>query len=95
MSYSTLVTVKKKIDLRTLIQLLDDEVRGEDVVDLNDTADLCVVRFQDAADAAQAEIDPYLVGRYTLPFASTPKRIIDLSDELTIYNIHKRRPPHF
>ncbi len=93
MSYSTLVTVKKKIDLRTLIQLLDDEVRGEDVVDLNDTADLCVVRFQDAADAAQAEIDPYLVGRYTLPFASTPKRIIDLSDELTIYNIHKRRPP--
>lgn len=93
MSYSTLATVKKKIDERTLIQLLNDEVRPEEDIDLNDTADLVVVRFQDAADAAQAEIDPYLVGRYTLPFSSTPRRVIDISDELTIYNIYKRRPP--
>jgi phage gp36-like protein len=91
MSYSTLVTIKKKIDERTLIQLLNDEVRAEEDIDLNDTADLVVVRFQDAADAAQAEVDPYLIGRYTLPFASTPRRVIDISDDITKFNIYKRR----
>lgn len=91
MSYSTLETVKKKIDLRSLLQLLNDEVRDEADIDLEDTADIVVIRFNDAADAAQAEIDPYLVGRYTLPFATTPRRVIDLSDDLTIFNIHKRR----
>lgn len=91
MAYSTLETVKKKIDERSLLQLLNDEVRPEEEIDLNDTADLCVVRFQDAADAAQAEVDPFLIGRYTLPFATTPRRVIDISDDITIFNIHKRR----
>jgi len=91
MSYSTLETVKKKIDERSLIQLLNDEVRDEGDIDLNDTADLVVVRFQDAANAAQAEVDPYLIGRYTIPFASTPRRVIDISDDITIFNIYKRR----
>lgn len=91
MSYSTLATIKKKIDERTLIQLLNDEVRPEEDIDLNDTADLVVVRFQDAADAAQAEVDPYLIGRYTLPFATTPRRVIDISDDITKFNIYKRR----
>ena len=91
MSYSTLETVKKKIDERSLIQLLNDEVRDEEDIDLNDTADLVVVRFQDAANAAQAEVDPYLIGRYTIPFASTPRRVIDISDDIAIFNIYKRR----
>lgn len=91
MSYSTLATVKKKIDERTLIQLLNDEVRDEAEINLLDPSDLVVVRFEDAASAAQAEIDPYLIGRYTIPFVSTPRRIIDISDDLTIFNIYKRR----
>jgi len=60
-------------------------------IDLEDPADLVVVRFNDAASSAQEEIDPYLRGRYTLPFASTPERVIDLSDDITIYNCYKRR----
>lgn len=91
MAYSTLETVKKKIDERTLLQLLNDEVRQEEEIDLNDPADICVVRFNDAAEAAQAEVDPYLTGRYTLPFATTPRRVIDISDDLTKFNIYKRR----
>jgi phage gp36-like protein len=91
MSYSTLDTVKKKIDERSLIQLLNDEVRAEVEIVLSDPADIVVVRFQDAADAAQAEVDPYLIGRYTLPFAVTPRRIIDINDDLTLFNIYKRR----
>ncbi len=90
MSYSTVDSVKKKIDERVLIQLLDDEVRG-DAVDLTDAADVATVRFQDAADDAQAKIDPYLRGRYTLPLSPVPTLITSISDEITKYNIYKRR----
>jgi phage gp36-like protein len=97
MPYSTITSVSKKIDQRTLVQLLNDEVRPEvnseehDAVDLDDPTDPVVVRFEQAAAEAQAEIDPYLVGRYTLPFASIPTLIIAISDEITIYNCYKRR----
>lgn len=89
--YSTTTTVSKKINQRTLIQLLNDEVRPEDEINLNNSADAVVVRFNQAAAEAQAEIDPYLTGRYTLPFATTPTLIIAISDEITIYNCYKRR----
>lgn len=144
MNYSTIATVTKKINQRTLVQLLNDEVRAEEsivtagafvvgqvytittigttnftligaasntigvvftatgvgtgtgtattkIIDLTNSADLVVVRFEEAAASAQAEIDPYLIGRYTLPFATTPRRIIDLSDIITIFNCHQRR----
>jgi phage gp36-like protein len=144
MSYSTIASVSKKINQRTLVQLLNDEVRAEEsvvtagafvvgmvytittigttnfvtigaasntigveftatgagtgtgtattkIIDLTDAADLVVVRFTQAAAEAQAEVDPYLIGRYTLPFASTPTLITAISDEITIYNCYKRR----
>lgn len=89
--YSTITTVSKKINQRTLIQLLNDEVREESDIVLNDPADVVVVRFNQAAADAKAEIDPYLIGRYTLPFAATPTLITAISDEVTIYNCYKRR----
>ena len=89
--YSSLDSVTKKINQTTLLQLLNDEARGNDEIDLTDSSDLVVVRFNDAATAAQSEIDPYLRAKYTLPFDSVPQRVIDLSDDLTIYNIYKRR----
>lgn len=91
MSYSTITSVTKKINERTLIQLLNDEVRPEDEVDLTDAADVVVVRFNQAAADAQAEIDPYLIGRYTLPFASVPAMVVLISDAITKHNIYKRR----
>ena len=89
--YSTLDTVSKKIDQRVLIQLLNDEIRADEEIDLEDSDDLVIARFAQAASEAQAEIDPYLRGRYTLPFTSVPTIIIAISDELTKYNCYKRR----
>ncbi len=72
--------------------MLNDESRSPDLIDLTDEADLVVVRFNQAANSAKEIIDTYL-GNYELPFASVPQRIVDISDDITLYNIHKRRNP--
>lgn len=89
--YSSVVSVKKKIDEKYLLQLLNDENRPTEEVDWEDEADVCVVRFNQAAVDAADEIDPYLRGNYKLPFTEAPKEIIAISDDITIYNIYKRR----
>ena len=76
---------------RTLIQLLNDEVRPDDEIDLQDSADPVVVRFNEAAEESQGEIDPYLRGRYTLPLSTVPKIITTISDSFTIFHIYERR----
>lgn len=91
MAYSTIDTVKKKIDLRILLQLLNDDVRPEEEINLNDEADPVVINFNQCADDAQVEIDPYLRGRYKLPLSPVPGLIVSISDEITKYNIYKRR----
>ncbi len=89
--YSTVDTVTKKINQTTLIQLLNDEGRAEADIDLTDSADAATIRFNQAATDAQTIIDPYLRGRYTLPFTTAPDIIVSLSDDMTIYNLYKRR----
>jgi phage gp36-like protein len=89
--YSTLNGISNKIDKRILIQLLNDEVRPDSNIDLTEETDLIIVRFNQAASDAQEEIDPYLRGRYKFPFDSVPKIVVNLSDDITIYNIYKRR----
>lgn len=89
--YSTIDSVSKKIDQKALIQLLNDEVRLDSAIDLNSGLDPVVIRFNEAATTAQGEIDPYLRGRYTLPFNTTPDLILSISDNFTIYHIYMRR----
>lgn len=91
MSYSTIDSVKKKIDEKFLIQLLNDENRPADEIDLTSDADLCVVRFNQAASEATDEINPFLRSRYTLPLSTTPAEITAISDDITIHNVYKRR----
>ncbi len=89
--YSTIDLIKSKINISVLIQLLNDAGKPEDEIDLTDSTEEVVINFNKMATAAKEEIDPYCRGRYTLPFASTPLVIIDISDDITIYNCHKRR----
>ena len=89
--YSTIDTVLKKINQTTLIQLLNDEVRPEEEVDLSEPTDVVVLRFNEASEESQGEIDPYLRGRYTLPLATVPKIITSISDSFTIYHCYERR----
>jgi phage gp36-like protein len=91
MPYSTIDSVSRKMNQTTLIQLLNDEVRADEEIDLTDPNDLIVVRFNQAADEAQQEIDPSLRFRYTLPFVTVPGIITNLSDNFTIYYIYMRR----
>lgn len=81
-----------KIDQRTLLALLNDESRPVDNIDLTDENDIIVIRFNQAASNAKEIIDTYL-GNYQLPFTTIPQRIADISDDITLYNIYKRRSP--
>jgi len=90
MNYSNIIVISGKVDLNTIFQLLNDESRSLDLININDSTDLVVVRFDTAAKEAKNIIDSYL-SAYALPFTEVPTRIADLSDDLTIYNIYKRR----
>jgi len=72
--------------------LLEDDNRSLDLINLEDSEDIVVVRFNKAAESAKNLIDSYLTN-YTLPLTEVPGRIIELSDDITLFNIHKRRHP--
>ncbi|MGK9477919.1 phage protein Gp36 family protein [Melioribacter sp. OK-6-Me] len=91
MAYSTIDNVSKKIDQQILIQLLNDEGRNEAEIDLTDSDDEIVVRFNQIAEEVAEEIDTYLRGRYKLPLSKSSSIIQSISDDRVIYNIKKRR----
>jgi phage gp36-like protein len=49
------------------------------------------MRILEQIKAADDEIDGYLRSRYNLPLTTTPARIKQISKDLSIYNIYKRR----
>ena len=87
MPYSTLDGIKGKIPEQELIQLTDDPdpVTGQGAGVVNTTV------FDSENAATQNLIDGYLRGRYTLPFATLPPELIDLSDSILIYKLHVHR----
>jgi len=89
--YSTIESLKKKIDVRLLIQYVNDENVLEEEVDLESEADARVIRIKQVSSEVKDEIDNYLRGRYTLPLASVPSTIQTISDDRVIYNLKKRR----
>ncbi|MBI1936664.1 MAG: DUF1320 family protein [Ignavibacteriales bacterium] len=91
MAYSTVDGISKKIDQRILIQLLDDESRQQDLIDLTDPADPVVERFSQIANEVAEGINDSLRGRYKLPLSQTSTTIQSISDDMVIYNIKKRR----
>ncbi|NJD23140.1 MAG: DUF1320 domain-containing protein [Melioribacter sp.] len=91
--YSTIQTLKNKIDLRQLLQYVNDEKRLDVEIDFENApdTDICVQRVNQAAVEVQEEIDTYLRGRYKLPLATIPYTITMISDDRVIYNLKKRR----
>ncbi|MFH2012514.1 MAG: DUF1320 domain-containing protein [Pseudomonadota bacterium] len=81
MSYSTQDDIKKQLPEADLINLSDDDTDG--------VADAGVV--DEAIADADAEIDSYLSGRYTLPFSPVPERIKQLSVDIAIWNLYSRK----
>ena len=81
MAYSTQADILNQVDLDTLVQLTDDEGLGE-----IDT----VVLARAIADA-DATIDAYLQGRYSVPLVSTPDKIRQVSADVAIFNLFSRK----
>ena len=81
MAYCTQSDLLKQITSEQLIQLTDDADAG--------VADTAIV--DDAIAAADAVIDGYCAQRYTVPFASTPPIINEISVTVALYKLFTRR----
>ncbi|MBI5056999.1 MAG: DUF1320 domain-containing protein [Nitrospirae bacterium] len=81
MPYCTLTDIKKLIPEITVIQLTDDE----------DTGAVVTTRVDEAIASADAEIDSYCGGKYSVPFSTVPDIVKKCSVDISIYNLYSRR----
>ena len=81
MAYSTLTDLKKLIPETAIIQLTDDENVGS----------VNQARVDEAIAQADAVIDSYCGGRYTVPFATVPDIVNKMSVDEAIYNLYSRK----
>lgn len=91
MGYSTINSINKKIDMNLLLQLLNDENRQEEEIDLTSDEDAIVIRFNQIVTEVADEIDNSFRGRYKLPLTKLSSTIQSISDDRVIYNVKKRR----
>lgn len=80
MAYCTRDNILERIDEAVLIQLTDDVGAGA-IDDDKVTA---------AIADADATIDAYCQGRYTLPLSPVPAKITQLSVDISVYNLYSR-----
>ena len=81
MAYSTKSDILEQLDEAILIQLTDDD--GIGAVD-----DAKVTR---AIADADATIDAYCQGRYSIPLDPVPGKMRQVSVDLAVYNLYSRR----
>lgn len=89
MPYCNLDEIKKLLPEETLIQLVDDENLKPAAITPSHTA--MIGRIDEAIATADAEIDGYCAGRYSVPFLPVPPVVKALSVEISIYYLYKRR----
>jgi phage gp36-like protein len=83
MAYCTRADIEALVSAETLRQLTDDEQAG----DVDDSiVDACIA-------SADASIDGYLRGRYTVPLATVPvpQLVLDISRDIAVYNLFSRK----
>ncbi|MFZ5998055.1 MAG: gp436 family protein [Nitrospirota bacterium] len=79
--YSTLDDIKKLLPAEIIIQLTDDENTGA----------INQARVDEAISQADAEIDSYCAGKYTVPFTTVPAVVKKISVDIAIYNLYSRK----
>jgi phage gp36-like protein len=79
--YCTIEDIRRYVSEERLTELTDDTSTG--------TVDIAIVDgiITDAAD----EVNSYLQARYTVPLASVPRFISQLTIDIAIYRLYKRR----
>jgi phage gp36-like protein len=81
MPYSTLEDIRKLMPEEVLVQLTDDEATGS----------VNQARVDEAIAQADAEVDSYCGGRYSVPFGTVPDVVRKLSVDIAAYNLYSRR----
>ena len=81
MSYATLQQLTDRYGEKLLLQLSDRATPPAGTVD----ADVVARTLADA----DAVIDGYLAGRYSLPLETTPALITDLAQAIAVYKLHR------
>jgi phage gp36-like protein len=81
MSYATISDLRQWIDEATLIQLTDDDDAGS----TNEAVVAAVL------ESASVEIDGYVGGRYSLPFATPPAILAKLCVDIAGWLLYVRR----
>jgi len=89
--YCAISDIYPHLTLDELLRLVNDENRAAGGVNLADPEDVCAVRITEQITAADYEIDGYLRSLFTLPLSSVPGLIKEISVDLAIYNLYKRR----
>ena len=78
-------------------QMLSDGIDGVDLSGYTqaeqDEIAAALAVLDRALDDAQAEIDPYLQGRYALPLSSTPTMLLKLAADMARFNLYENAPP--
>jgi phage gp36-like protein len=85
MTYATLDNLNERFGERMLIALTDRDEISTGVMDVS--------VIDQALSDADAIIDGYLVGRYTLPVSETPDLVVDLAQCIAIYKLHTSTAP--
>jgi phage gp36-like protein len=78
--YSTLADIKKLLPEEVIVQLTDDEGLGA----------VGQARVDEAVTQADAEIDSYIGGRYSVPLSTVPDIVKKHSVDIAIYNLYSR-----
>ena len=84
MSYATLQMLTDRVGLPMLVMLTDRAAEPTGVVD-----QAVLTRALTDADAL---IDGYLAGRYSLPLAVVPALIADIAQAVTLWKLHSAEP---
>jgi phage gp36-like protein len=87
MTYCTIAEIKAVFDDSLLIQLTDDADAGV----INDDV------ITGAINDASAEIDGWLLRRYTLPLGTVPENLRKYAADIVLYDLYCRRegPPDY
>lgn len=95
--YSSIADLLKDNNENLIKDFVNDENADKSTIILDvtdgsyDANHVAVLRINEQITAADDEIDSYLRGRYDLPLASVPGRIKQISKDIAIYNLYKRR----
>uniref|UniRef100_A0A6M3J8H6 DUF1320 domain-containing protein n=1 Tax=viral metagenome TaxID=1070528 RepID=A0A6M3J8H6_9ZZZZ len=81
MAYCTQADLEDRVSEDELIQMTDDD----------DTGSVDATRVTNAIADADAEIDSYCAGRYSVPFATVPRIVRKFAVDMAVYHLASRR----